>query len=90
LVSGHFSHGLTPYPYYFFESVRLAWNQIVILQNPAPNLMGTTKDADELRSSIELFLEARAGLNDAEKNTAGMRQFSDRAKELLDKIDPTL
>jgi len=52
--------------------------------------MGTTRDADELRSSIELFLEARAGLNDAEKNTAGMRQFSDRAKELLDKIDPTL
>jgi len=74
----------------YVESVGLAWKQVVESGlNPA-ELMGSDADADELRSSLEVFLEAREMLDADEKESPGIQEFTRRARQLLEYINPTL
>jgi len=74
----------------YVESVRLAWMQIVGAGLVPSKLMGSVADAAELRSSLEVFLEACEMLVADEKELPGIREFSRHARQLLDYIDPTL
>lgn len=74
----------------YLESVGLAWMQIVVSGlNPA-ELMGSDADSDELRCSLELFLEASDMLDAEEKELPGIQEFVQRARQLLEYINPTL
>ena len=52
--------------------------------------MGSDADSDELRSSLEVFLEACEMLDADEKELPGIQEFSQRARQLLEYINPTL
>ena len=74
----------------YVESVGLAWKQIVESGlNPA-ELMGSDADADELRSSLEVFLEACEMLDADEKELPRIQEFTRRARQLLEYINPML
>jgi uncharacterized protein (DUF1810 family) len=74
----------------YVESVGLAWKQIVESGlNPA-ELMGSDADADELRSSLEVFLEACEMLDADEKESPRIQKFTRRARQLLEYINPML
>ena len=74
----------------YVESVGLAWKQIVESNRNPAELMGSDADSDELRSSLEVFLEAFDMLDADEKELPGIEEFSRRARQLLDYINPTL
>lgn len=74
----------------YLKSVGLVWDQIVASGLTAVQLMGSDADSDELRSSLELFLEASEMLNAEEKQLPEMQQFSVRARQLLEYINPLL
>jgi hypothetical protein len=52
--------------------------------------MGSDADADELRSSLEVFLEACEMLDADEKELPGVQEFIQRARQLLEYINPML
>jgi uncharacterized protein (DUF1810 family) len=72
------------------ESVKLAWSQIVEAGQAPSELMGSDTHADELRSSLELFLEAWKELDNREKELPEMREFILHVRNLLDFIDPKI
>lgn len=74
----------------YVESVGLAWKQIVESGLTPAELMGSDADSDELRSSLEVFLEACEMLNADEKASPGIQEFSRRARQLLEHINPML
>ena len=74
----------------YVESVRLAWKQIVESGLTPAELMGSDADADELRSSLEVFLEACEMLDADEKESPGIQEFTRRARQLLEYINPML
>ena len=74
----------------YVESVGLAWIQIVESGLTPAELMGSDADSDELRSSLEVFLEACEMLDADEKELPGIQEFSQRARQLLEYINPTL
>jgi uncharacterized protein (DUF1810 family) len=74
----------------YLRSVALAWTQIVNSGLSASELMGSDAGSDELRSSLELFLEAWETLDPEEKALPEMNEFSSHAQQLLDYINPFL
>lgn len=74
----------------YVESVGLAWKQIVESGLTPAELMGSDADADELRSSLEVFLEACEMLDADEKESPRIQEFSQRARQLLEYINPML
>jgi uncharacterized protein (DUF1810 family) len=74
----------------YLKSVGLVWGQIVVSGLTAVQLMGSDADSDELRSSLELFLEAWGMLDAEEKQLPEMQEFSVRARQLLEYINPLL
>ena len=74
----------------YVESVGLAWKQIVESGLTPAELMGSDADSDELRSSLEVFLEACEMLDADEKELPGIQEFSRRARQLLEYINPML
>jgi hypothetical protein len=52
--------------------------------------MGSDADSDELRASLELFLEAWAELDAEQKVLPEMQEFSLRVRQLLEYINPLL
>lgn len=74
----------------YVESVGLAWNQIVESGLTPSELMGSDADSDELRSSLEVFLEACDMLDADEKELPGIQEFIQRARQLLEYINPML
>jgi uncharacterized protein (DUF1810 family) len=74
----------------YVESVGLAWKQIVELGLTPAELMGSDGDADELRSSLEVFLEACEMLDADEKESPRIQEFTRRARQLLEYINPML
>lgn len=74
----------------YLKSVSLVWAQIVVSGLAPSELMGSDADSDELRSSLELFLESWEMLNAEEKELPEMQEFSLRARQLLEFINPLL
>lgn len=74
----------------YVESVGLAWKQIVESGLTPTELMGSDADSDELRSSLEVFLEACEMLDADEKKLPGIQEFIHRARQLLEYINPML
>ena len=74
----------------YLESVGLAWKQIVESGLNPSELMGSDADSDELRSSLEVFLEACDMLDAEEKESPGIQEFVKRARQLLEYINPML
>jgi len=74
----------------YVESVGLAWKQIVESGLNPDELMGSDADADELRSSLEVFLEACEMLDADEKELPRIQEFTRRARQLLEYINPML
>lgn len=74
----------------YLRSVGLAWAQIVTSGLSASELMGSDAGSDELRSSLEVFLEAFEMLDPEVKALAEMKEFSSRSQQLLDFINPLL
>ena len=74
----------------YVESVGLAWKQIVESGLTPAELMGSDADSDELRSSLEVFLEACEMLDAEEKELPGIMGFIKRARQLLEYINPML
>ena len=74
----------------YVESVGLAWKQIVESGLTPSELMGSDADSDELRSSLEVFLEACDMLDADEKELPGIQEFIQRARQLLEYINPML
>lgn len=74
----------------YLESVGLAWTQIVESGLNPSELMGSDADSDELRSSLEVFLEACDMLDAEEKESPGIQEFVKRARQLLEYINPML
>jgi hypothetical protein len=52
--------------------------------------MGSDADSDELRSSLEVFLEACEMLDADERQLPGIQEFNRRAHQLLEYINPML
>jgi uncharacterized protein (DUF1810 family) len=74
----------------YLKSVGLAWAQIINSGLSASQLMGSDAGADELRSSLEVFLEAAELLEAEGKSLPEMQQFVVRARQLLEFINPLL
>jgi uncharacterized protein (DUF1810 family) len=74
----------------YAESVGLAWKQIVESGLTPAELMGSDANSDELRSSLEVFLEACDMLDADEKELPGIQEFIQRARQLLEYINPML
>ena len=74
----------------YLESVGLAWKQIVESGLSPAELMGSDADSEELRSSLEVFLEAADMLDAEERGLPGIQEFSRRARQLLEYINPML
>ena len=74
----------------YLKSVGLVWSQIAISGLSAFQLMGSDADSDELRASLELFLEAWAELDAEQKVLPEMQEFSLRVRQLLEYINPLL
>lgn len=74
----------------YLESVGLAWTQVVESGLNPSELMGSDADSDELRSSLEVFLEACDMLDAEEKESPGIQEFVQRARQLLEYINPML
>lgn len=74
----------------YLQSVELAWTKIAIERIDPCVLMGSDADADELRSSLEFFMEAWHLLNSEEKSSVPFESFRLQAGYLLDVINPTL
>jgi uncharacterized protein (DUF1810 family) len=74
----------------YVKSVGLAWKQIVESGLTPAELMGSDADADELRSSLEVFLEACEMLDADEKESPRIQEFTRCARQLLEYINPML
>jgi uncharacterized protein (DUF1810 family) len=74
----------------YLHSVELAWTKIAKEWIEPSVLMGSAADADELRSSVELFTDAWQLLDEEEKTRAPFESFRLHASDLLDVINPTL
>jgi uncharacterized protein (DUF1810 family) len=74
----------------YINSVAIAWDRIVNSFIPADVLMGSESDAEELRSSLELFLEAWHVSGEQVELDIQFPDFCKHASQLLDFINPSL